>query len=204
MDRDSIKKALDLHRMWVDGLGGGEKADLSSADLSSADLRSADLSSADLSSADLSSADLRSADLSYANLSSADLRSADLSSADLRHADLSSVNGLLSQTQYVIDTFQTTGDGVIVYKQFGLHNAPPIAWNIEPGAVIMEVCNPCRVINCASGINVAKREWAGFDENKPLWRCLIRWPWLAGVIVPYNTDGKIRCEKLELIGTVEE
>jgi hypothetical protein len=35
------------------------------------------------------------------------------------------------------------------------------------------------------------------------WKVLIRWEWLAGVIVPYNTDGKIRCERCELLEIVE-
>jgi len=82
-----VARSLALHKRWLHGETGGERADLSSADLSSANLRSADLRSADLRGAELRSADLR-----YANLSSADLSSADLSSADLRYADLRSAN----------------------------------------------------------------------------------------------------------------
>jgi hypothetical protein len=48
---------------------GGERADLSYANLSYADLSSADLRYANLSYADLSAADLRYANLRYANLS---------------------------------------------------------------------------------------------------------------------------------------
>ena len=63
-----LKIKLELHLKWLHGETGGERANLSYADLRSADLNSANLRSADLSSADLSSADLRSADLSSANL----------------------------------------------------------------------------------------------------------------------------------------
>ena len=100
-----VARSLALHKRWLHGETGGERANLRSANLRSADLRSADLRYADLSSANLRSADLRSAnlryadlrsanlryaDLSYANLSSANLRSADLRSANLRSADLES------------------------------------------------------------------------------------------------------------------
>ena len=79
MDKKTLDKILDNHKLWLSSNGAkGERADLSYADLRSADLRSADLRSANLSYADLRSANLRSADLSYADLRSADLRSADL------------------------------------------------------------------------------------------------------------------------------
>lgn len=97
-----VARSLALHKRWLHGETGGERANLRSADLSSADLRSANLryanlSYADLSSANLSDANLRSANLRSANLSSADLRyanlrSADLSYADLRYAELSSAD----------------------------------------------------------------------------------------------------------------
>ena len=70
-----LKIKLDLHLKWLHGETGGERADLSYADL-----RYADLSSANLSYADLSSANLRYADLRYADLRYADLRYADLPS----------------------------------------------------------------------------------------------------------------------------
>ena len=122
MDKNKLKEILDKHKKWLNNEPGGEKANLSYADLHSANLSSADLSSANLRYANLSSADLSSANLSYANLSyanlsyanlsyadlssanlsyanlryanlsSADLSSADLSSANLRYADLSSAN----------------------------------------------------------------------------------------------------------------
>ena len=84
-----LQEIIKSHGRWLRNEEGGERADLSGADLRSADLSGADLSSADLSSADLSSADLSSANLRGANLRSANLRGANLSSANLRSADLS-------------------------------------------------------------------------------------------------------------------
>ena len=95
--KDALSEILKKHLSWINDEPGGEKADLSYADLSYADLRYADLSYAnlryaDLSYANLSYADLRSADLSYADLRSADLSYANLSYADLSYADLRSAN----------------------------------------------------------------------------------------------------------------
>ena len=96
-----IKKILSKHSKWIDG-DGGERAnlsganlrwaDLSEASLSGANLRWADLSEANLRGADLSEADLRGANLSGADLRRANLRRADLSEADLRGADLRGAN----------------------------------------------------------------------------------------------------------------
>jgi len=68
MEKAKLDEILAKHLKWANGKEGGERANLSSADLSSADLSSADLRSANLSFADLRSADLRFADLSSANL----------------------------------------------------------------------------------------------------------------------------------------
>ena len=68
MDVNKLKDVLDKHLKWLRDEDGGERADLSGADLSWADLSRANLSGADLSWANLSGADL-----SWANLSGADL-----------------------------------------------------------------------------------------------------------------------------------
>ena len=89
-----LQEIIKSHGRWLRNEEGGERADLSSAnlrsaDLSSANLRGANLRSANLRGADLSGADLRGANLRSANLRGADLRSANLRGADLRSADLS-------------------------------------------------------------------------------------------------------------------
>ena len=88
MTRNEISEILRKHKMWIDDEEGGERANLSGADLRRANLSEANLRGADLSRSYLSGADLSGADLSGANLSGADLRRADLSEADLRGADL--------------------------------------------------------------------------------------------------------------------
>ncbi len=179
-----------------------DDAVLRDAVLRRADLRRADLRDADLRRADLSGADLRRADLRDADLRRADLSDADLSDADLRRADLSDAKGLVSPIDYMHDNFQCTEAGFIVYKTFGHHYPPPETWSIEPGAILNEVANFDRGTICGCGINVATLTWCQVNHrlnDTEVWKCLIRWEWLMGVCVPYNTDGKIRCERVELI-----
>lgn len=94
---------LVKHKRWLFGEPGGERADLSGADLRNEDLYGAYLARSDLSGANLDGACLRGADLSEANLRrtsfvGADLQcaqllgseahQADFRGADLRGADL--------------------------------------------------------------------------------------------------------------------
>ena len=188
---------------WADLSGVNLRwANLRWADLSEADLRWADLRWADLSEADLSEADLSEADLSGANLRWADLSEADLRWADLRWADLSEAKGLLSAVNFIDAHFERTADGYIAYKTFNSSYVAPDSWKIEKGAVIEEVVNFDRCTDCGCGINVAPLEWVKQHMNGEIWKVLIRWEWLCGVCVPYMSDGKIRCEKVELVEVV--
>lgn len=87
-----LKDILEKHSKWLRHEEGGERANLSDADLSNADLYKADLSNANLSRADLSNANLSFANLSNADLFKAHLSSADLSNAGLSNADLFNAN----------------------------------------------------------------------------------------------------------------
>ena len=91
----------------------------------------------------------------------------------------------------------------MAYKTFGGQYNAPLGWKIEKGAVISENVNACRVDNCGSGINVAPLDWVKSHYRGEIWKVLIRWQWQSGVCVPYNTSGKIRCERVELIEKVE-
>ena len=173
-------------------------ANLSGADLSDANLSDANLSGADLSGADLSGANLRRADLSGANLSGANLRRADLSGADL-----SGSQGLLDAINFMEAHFERTDEGYIVYKSFNSSYDAPDRWQIEPGKVIEEAVNPDRTRECGCGINVAPLEWVRRTYYNQPFKLLIRWEWLPGVVVPYNTDGKIRCSKAQIMEAVE-
>lgn len=81
--QEKLNEIIASHGKWLRCENGGERADLSNADLSGADLNGANLSGADLSGAYLNGANLCEADLSGADLSGADLGGAYLSGADL-------------------------------------------------------------------------------------------------------------------------
>lgn len=141
-----------------------------------------------------------------ADLSDADLRYANLSDADLRGADLSDADGLLSTIDYLTEHFERTDEGFIAYKTFGSDYIPPEKWVIQPGSVITENVNYDRCNNCGCGINAAPLEWVKKNygyRNSDIWKVLIRFEWLSGVCVPYHTDGKIRCERVQLIEIVK-
>jgi hypothetical protein len=89
MTQDEIKQVLELHAAWLGNRGGGQRANLSRANLYGANLYRAELSRANLYGANLSRADLSRAELSRANLSGANLSRADLSRANLSRANLS-------------------------------------------------------------------------------------------------------------------
>ena len=193
MTQTELNEVLELHKLWLDSVAGGVRADL----------RCADLSGADLSGANLRCANLRCANLSDADLSGADLRRADLRRADLRRADLSGAKNLLSAVNYLEPHFEKTADGFVAYKTFGGVYTPPDGWALEAGAIIEETVNPNRTDECGCGINVAPLEWVKANYDGEIWKVLIEWPWLAGVVVPFGTDGKIRCERVRLVEKVE-
>ena len=217
MDKQEFQKILEDHKKWLQN-GDGKRANLTRANLRGANLWEADLTEADLTGANLREANLtganlrgaylKEANLTRADLTEADLKGANLKGADLGGADLSGVVGLLSAIDYMKMTFEQSEYGYIVYKTFGLYQAPCLGWEIKEGSVITEIANPERTDDCGSGVNVAKLVWVKNElqkmgSKKPIWKCLIRWEWLPGVVVPYNTDGKIRCERVELICEVE-
>lgn len=63
MTRTELLEILERHRKWLAGEAGGQRADLSDADLRGADLREAKLSYTDLRGADLREANLSGDDL---------------------------------------------------------------------------------------------------------------------------------------------
>ena len=199
MTAEKLQEILRKHKLWLEDNPDGEKADLSWANLSWANLSGANLSGANLSWANLSGANLTRADLSWANLSGANLSGANLSGANLTRADL------ISSVDFMEAHFERTEAGYIAYKCFGGQYKPPKEWDIKPGAVISETVNPLRTCDCGSGINVAPLDWVRRNyPGKEIWKVLIRWEWLPGVVCPYNSDGKIRCERVELVEVVQD
>ena len=182
MKAEQIAAILDAHKKWLAG-DSGERADLSGADLSGAKL-----SGADLSGANLRGANLREVDLRWANLSG---------------ADLSGAKGLLDPAVYIAANFKRVRGGIEVWKRMGGQQTPPESWVIEPGSEISEVVNPLPTCDCACGVNVGTREWCDTHyTDKPLWRCLVKWAWMPSMVVPYNTNGKVRCGHVKLVELV--
>ena len=215
MTREKLNEILAAHKKWLNAELGGVRADLSGADLGGAGLRYANLRYADLSyanlggadlvGADLVGADLGGADLSGADLSGAGLRYANLRYADLSYANLSGAEGLLSAIDYMDAHFERTSGGYIAYKIFAGMYAVPESWKVGNGSVITENVNFNRTTEWGCGINVAPLEWEKRNhdhETHDIWKVLIRWEWLCGVCVPYNTTGNIRCERVELVEKV--
>ena len=188
MTQIEIAKILDIHAKWLNDEEGGQRANLIGANLIGADL---------------SGADLRGADLRRANLSRADLRRANLSGADLRDADLSGAKGLTNAVDFFDKNFAKSDNGYIVYKRLGgspTHYSPRPEWIIEEGAILEEVANPNRQDECGCGVNFGTLDYCKKNSTAAdLWECLIEWKDLLGVVVPYNTDGKARCERLKLV-----
>ena len=138
-----------------------------------------------------------------ADLRSADLRSADLRSANLRWADLSGVKNLLDPVAYVAENFKRVRGGIEVWKRIGGQYAVPESWVIEAGSEISEVVNPLPTCDCACGVNVGTEEWCRRNYvDAPLWRCLVKWEWMPSLVVPYNTDGKVRVGRVKLVELV--
>ena len=202
MTKEELSEIIRLHAKWLSDEPGGIRANLSRANLSDANLSYANLRYANLSRANLSDANLSRAYLSRAYLSGANLSDANLSDANLSDANLSGASGLIDATDYIGAHFERVKDGYIVYKTFGGSYSKPDSWTIEPGAIIEEVCNPNRTDVCGCGINVAPIEWVKENYKGDVYKLLIRWEWLPGVVVPYNTDGKIRCSRAQIIGKV--
>ena len=145
------------------------------------------------------------ANLSYATLSYANLSYADLRNANLSGANFSDAKGLLNDIDYLAENFDKTNEGYVGYKVFGMYYTIPEHWNLQPNEIIEEVVNSNRTNTCGCGVNIATKEW--IKREKPLvtraWKVLIKWEWLPSVVVPYNTDGKIRCGRVMLLEEVE-
>ena len=194
----------DLYKADL-GNANMRNANLSGADLSEANLYGVELSAAKLCGANLEMANLRYADLTGADLSGADLTDAELDCAKLGGANLSGVKGLLSPMEWM-KQFEHDEYGWIVYKRIGKTcYEMPSHWIIEPGEYLTEVVNPDPCVACGSGVNFATRDWCNtVFSDAALWRCRIWWKWGPSIVVPYHTDGKARCGKLELIEVVKE
>ena len=106
MNLQVLAEKLKKHQLWLNNSEGGERADLSKANLVGANLYGADLSRADLSNADLVGADLSNADLVGADLSNANLYGADLVDAKILKDGIFQLGPIGSRSSYLV-AYQT-------------------------------------------------------------------------------------------------
>lgn len=203
---ESVESILRDHEKWLDNSTSGKQADLSNLNLTRMNF-----SRRDMRKVNLSGSTLWGADFTDTKLNEADLCDTVLKYTILRGANLSGAKGIESQIDF-ISSFQKTPKGIIVYKYFGRNEMDlPLHGEVRPGAIIKETVNPDRgCLASSSGIYVASLEWVkGYvtwlhQQNSwiGIWRCLIRWEWLPGIIVPFYSDGEFRTERLELLEEV--
>lgn len=208
---EELRAILKAHALWLDdpGQDGAKRAILHGAKLERADLSGANLSRADFSEAILNDAILVGAELERANLSGAllykvnlheailckaNLTGADLKRVDLSGADLSGVTGILSPSEWMAATFEATDEGYVVYKT---------EETFEAGDYLTEVCNPDRSAVHGTGVNFATLEWCQeIYLGAQIWKCIIEWRDLPGVVVPFHPERQARCERLRLVESV--
>lgn len=89
MNKEELKNILKKHKDWINGIDGGEKADLRGANIGDADLRYTDLRRANLRGVNLRYVDLRGANLGYTDLRGVKLKSANLRGADIDYSSWS-------------------------------------------------------------------------------------------------------------------
>jgi hypothetical protein len=219
-----LRAILKAHELWLDNpcqagakraiLHGAklERADLSGTNLSRADFSEAILNDAifvgailndaifvgaELERANLSGASLYKVNLHEAILHKANLTRADLKRVDLSGADLSGAIGILSPSEWLASHFEVTDEGYVVYKT---------EETFEAGDYLTEVCNPDRSAVHGTGVNFATyercKEYLEYLPAVPIWKCIIEWRDLPGVVVPFNPEGQARCERLRLVESV--
>jgi len=200
-----LAEILNEHKRWLAG-DGGRQADLRYSNLSGSDLRDSNLRDSDLrysnlSGSDLSGSDLRGSDLRDSDLRDSNLRGSNLSYSDLSRSILSGSIGLLDASKWIADHLTRCRGGVYAYKSFGSNYTPPADWRQEPGAEISETVNLLPTLDCACGVNVATLDWClqNNPDDAPIWKVMVKWEWMAGGVIPYNTDGKFRVPRAKLI-----
>ena len=172
----------------------------------------------------ISKTNFTDADIDTNSFDCAEIRECDFTNSvwnecSFTQSNFSGSKGLISSIDYLEKNFKKTEQGYITYKKFGQFYDTPNYWDIREGSILNEVINSNRFEDCGAGINVSTLNWLdehflfaatlyGFSakEKTGIWEVLIPFEWLSGVCVPYNTDGKIRCERVKLIKelTVEE
>lgn len=176
-----------------------------------------------------SSCSMQKASISYSNLATVFFENCNMSNATLKRShmqgssfircnlfgtrfdesrisecDFSQSSGALNPSDWMAENLERHEDGYIAYKTFEAVRLSNPNWKIEPGSVINEMVNAGITESCGCGINVSTLRWQEenqpiFHKKGPIWRCLIRWEWLPSVVIPWGTNGKFRCGRVELL-----
>jgi len=188
------------------------KADFQDSIFRGATLKDVEFRNCNFSYADFSQATLHDVAFIYCNLSRAKFYNAKFEpvstpsgvwfrDCQTLKVDWSQVEGFFDPLQFLESYFEQDLAGYLVYKAFGQYYQAPSSWKIEPGSVLRENVSYSRTADCACGINVATRDWIknNIRNTDEVWLCRIRYPWLVDVVVPFQSDGKIRTGRLELL-----
>ena len=111
---------------------------------------------------------------------------------------------LYFKNKYLNVHFKKETRGYIVYKTFNSQYSAPKEWIIEKNSEIIEndLDRNCEK-SCGRGINVATKKWVKKNYgNDQIWKCLLKFEDFDDIVVPYGTDGKIRCRKLTILEKV--
>lgn len=144
-------------------------------------------------------------DLDMLNCTFRGFDSRTLELADINKVNFSGSTGLPDPIEWMDENFgEPDKYGYIVYKSFS--NSTPCSeernkkWKPEPGLIITEQVNPNRTTCCGSGVSFGTRNWCiARYGSKHLWVCRLHYKDLLNVVVPFETDGKARCGRLELL-----
>jgi len=133
-----------------------------------------------------------------------DLSDIYISDCNTSSMNLSQTTGIKKPKEFMNENFEKDEKGWIVYKGFGYEYPPNPNWVIQPGSYIEETVNPDRSNTCGCGINFATIKW--IDENyrhAQIWKCRVEFEDACGIIVPYETSGKARCDRLQIIEMID-
>ncbi len=184
-------------------------ARLNSALLENARLEKAEFHGACLIFTNFQGAHLSKSVLNFAKLHLSNMKHTTLDGADLRWAnigivDMTGAKGLASQTGYVDKNFEKNDKGLVVYTSFGDYQPSRKYWTVRENSIISENCDFDRAHFKSYGVCFGNLVYLQQETKKEIWECLIEWPWLAGVCIPFNSDGHGRCEQLKLIKIYKE
>ena len=167
-------------------------------------LANSELRNVNFANSDFSFACLFEATIERCNFSNSDMFEVRLEGAKLVGVNLSGASNWFDPIKFMKDNFETCSDGFIVYKAINNKTYDsPRHWKIASGEYLEEVVNPSIFDACGCGVSFGTFEWVkNAYPTSSIWRCIIEWQDLLGVVVPFHTDGKARCSRLRLLEEV--